>query len=66
MRGEGEPLGLAVWADTRIALPEPCHGRTLRQVLTGVEMPVAMGEGQPSLAVAEALGHFPVALLETG
>ncbi len=56
------PLGAAVWQDTRLLLPGiDAHSRW-RNVFTGEVLPTNESEGKPSLALAEALAHFPVAL----
>jgi (1->4)-alpha-D-glucan 1-alpha-D-glucosylmutase len=52
------PLGAAVWADTRLELPEPLRGRTYRDAFTGATI-----AADDSLALAEVLARFPVALL---
>jgi (1->4)-alpha-D-glucan 1-alpha-D-glucosylmutase len=61
--GHEAPLGEAVWHDTRVLVPgaEPQWG--WQNVLTGEPVTFACEDGQPTLAVAEVLAHFPVALL---
>ena len=54
------PLGVEVWGDTRLMLPGSADGEVWVNRLTGESLTVA-GAG---LAVAQVLGHFPVALLE--
>ena len=46
------------WADTSIALPAECRGRTFRDIVFGHE--IAAGD---ELLASEALARFPVALL---
>ncbi|HVW70390.1 MAG TPA: malto-oligosyltrehalose synthase [Steroidobacteraceae bacterium] len=64
------PLGTDVWGDTAIELPRnfetgfetgSSHG-PLRSLLDGGEVRPA-AEGRATIAAAEALAHFPVALL---
>jgi (1->4)-alpha-D-glucan 1-alpha-D-glucosylmutase len=57
------PLGEAVWQDTRLRVPGIGPQQTWRHVFTGAPVRVAMEDGQPTLAVADLLGQFPVALL---
>jgi (1->4)-alpha-D-glucan 1-alpha-D-glucosylmutase len=52
------PLGAAVWADTRVELPEPLRGRRYRNVFTGTVI-----DGGDGLAAAAVFDRFPVALL---
>ncbi len=61
LAGFGGPPPLAdVWQDTAIQLPAPLVGRSLQNILTGERITVPPGE--PSLRLADALRHFPVAL----
>jgi (1->4)-alpha-D-glucan 1-alpha-D-glucosylmutase len=57
------PLGEAVWQDTRLLVPGVDAHWDWRNVLTGEPVVFATDEGQPTLALAELLGHCPVALL---
>jgi (1->4)-alpha-D-glucan 1-alpha-D-glucosylmutase len=57
------PLGEAVWHDTALHVPGIDAQQTWRHVLTGEPVHMAMEDGQPTLAVADLLAHFPVALL---
>jgi (1->4)-alpha-D-glucan 1-alpha-D-glucosylmutase len=59
----GLPLGESVWHDTRLLLPQTKPGIRWQNVFTGELVPVAHHDGQASLAVADLLRHFPVALL---
>jgi (1->4)-alpha-D-glucan 1-alpha-D-glucosylmutase len=59
------PLGRDVWEDTRLLLPGLAPGTRLRDVFTGVERAAADEAGQAVLAAADALAHFPLALLLT-
>ncbi len=56
--GDRLPLGRRVWGDTAVSLPEEYVGGRWANVFTG-EVVAAAGP----VAVAEALGVFPVALL---
>jgi (1->4)-alpha-D-glucan 1-alpha-D-glucosylmutase len=57
------PLGEAVWQDTRLRVPGIDSQQTWRHVFTGEPVRIAMEDGQPTLAVAELLAQFPMALL---
>jgi (1->4)-alpha-D-glucan 1-alpha-D-glucosylmutase len=57
------PLGAAVWQDTRLLVPGIDSRWDWRNVLTGEPVIFATDDGQPALALAELLGHCPVALL---
>ena len=57
------PLGEAVWQDTQLLTPEINPHWDWRNVLTGEPVVFAAADGQPTLALAELLGHCPVALL---
>jgi (1->4)-alpha-D-glucan 1-alpha-D-glucosylmutase len=57
------PLGEPVWHDTRLRLPGINPQQTWRHVFTGEAVPIVMEDGQPTLAVADLMGQFPVALL---
>jgi len=57
------PLGEAVWQDTRLLVPGVDSRWDWRNVLTGEPVVFATDDGQPTLALAELLGHCPVALL---
>jgi len=61
--GHEAPLGEAVWHDTRVLVPGVEPQWSWQNVLTGESVTFVSEEGQPALAVAEVLGHFPVALL---
>jgi (1->4)-alpha-D-glucan 1-alpha-D-glucosylmutase len=52
------PLGLEVWGDTRLALPEGLRSQRWRNVLTGEQV-----SGGPELKAATLLKVLPVALL---
>jgi (1->4)-alpha-D-glucan 1-alpha-D-glucosylmutase len=54
------PIGDAVWSDTVIHLPEKLQDRSWTSLLTRERLPANTDR---SLAVARALGSFPVALL---
>ena len=57
------PLGEAVWHDTRVLVPDAEPQWGWQNVLTGEPVTFACEDSQPTLAVAEVLAHFPVALL---
>ncbi len=57
------PLGEAVWQDTRLLVPGVDARWDWRNVLTGEPVVFATDDSQPTLALAELLGHCPVALL---
>ena len=60
----GPPLGEAVWQDTRLLVPGIDSRWDWRNVLTGEPVVFATtDDGQPTLALAELLGHCPIALL---
>jgi (1->4)-alpha-D-glucan 1-alpha-D-glucosylmutase len=62
------PVGQNVWGASWLALPGETPGTSYYQLFTGETLQLGAREGQAGLALAEALGHFPVALLarETG
>src|SRR6266581_3738613 len=57
------PLGEAVWQDTRLLVPGVDSRWDWHNVLTGEPVVFATDDSQPTLALAELLGHCPVALL---
>jgi (1->4)-alpha-D-glucan 1-alpha-D-glucosylmutase len=59
------PLGREVWADTSIELPRGARTSMLMNVLDGAEVPIREIDGRRTLAAAEVLANFPVALLVT-
>jgi hypothetical protein len=61
--GHEAPLGEAVWHDPRVLVPGAEPQWDWQNVLTGEPVTFACEDGQPMLAVAEVLAHFPVALL---
>ena len=61
--GHEAPLGEAVWQDTRLLVPGIDPQQTWRHVFTGEPVALVVEDGQPTLAVAELMAHFPVALL---
>jgi (1->4)-alpha-D-glucan 1-alpha-D-glucosylmutase len=62
--GARPPLGAAVWADTHVLLPELLAAGAYVDVFTGATTPGAPGETRRTLAVADLLATFPVAVLE--
>jgi len=66
--GERElpPLGKEVWGDTLIELPgdsDPRSGDQLQSLLDGASLSVSATAERPGLRAADALAHFPVAVL---
>jgi (1->4)-alpha-D-glucan 1-alpha-D-glucosylmutase len=61
---EDPPLGESVWGDTVIELPKE-YGETvqLKNVLDGNTVAVAKGGNRATVRLADALAHYPVALL---
>jgi (1->4)-alpha-D-glucan 1-alpha-D-glucosylmutase len=57
------PLGEAVWQDTQFLTPGIEPRWNWRNVLTGEPVVFTADDVQPTLALAELLGHCPVALL---
>ena len=62
-RREQAPMGLAVWQDTWLVLPETSPGQRYRHLFTGEVFAVGDRDGQAGLPLAQVLGNFPVALL---
>ena len=60
---ERAPMGKEIWNDTRLLLPEALPGQDYCNVLTGESISVSGREGR-ALEIGEALGRFPVALLQ--
>ncbi len=58
----GLPIGLDVWGETTVRLPEPEAGRSFRQIFTDK----CVTPSDRDLAVAELLADFPVGLLVEG
>ncbi|MCK9531647.1 MAG: malto-oligosyltrehalose synthase [Gammaproteobacteria bacterium] len=56
------PVGAAVWTETYVEAPD--HLESFHNVLTGEELVCEEIAGQRCLPVAQALGHFPLALLQ--
>lgn len=61
---DGLPLGAEVWGDTRIIQSFDMAVSRYRNIFTGEELSLNQHEGQQSLALADILLDFPVALLE--
>ena len=61
---ERPPVGAHVWKDTQLVLPATEESRTYRNLFTGETLTVAGDEGGATLALADALKRFPIALLE--
>jgi len=62
--GAGLPLGPEVWADTHVQVPEQLAAGVYVDVFSGVEHRSPPDRTAVTLAVADLLAHFPVALLE--
>jgi maltooligosyltrehalose synthase len=56
-------MGKAVWQGTQLLTPGIDPRWDWRNVLTGDPVVFVIDDGQPALALAELLGHCPVALL---
>jgi (1->4)-alpha-D-glucan 1-alpha-D-glucosylmutase len=61
--GQEAPVGERVWQDTKMLVPGVELQWSWRNVFTGEPVTFTREDGQPLLAVAEVLAHFPVALL---
>jgi maltooligosyltrehalose synthase len=61
---EDPPLGESVWGDTAIELPRG-YGESveLQNVLDGNHVPASRAGNRATVRLADALAHFPVALL---
>jgi (1->4)-alpha-D-glucan 1-alpha-D-glucosylmutase len=61
----GAPLGEAVWADTRIALPPDVRniGPCFRDAFTGAHLELECLDGRMAFSAAKAFSRFPIALL---
>ena len=57
------PVGPAVWHDTKLLLSGVDPQQTWHNVFTGAPVTIMVENGQPAVAIAELLSHFPVALL---
>jgi (1->4)-alpha-D-glucan 1-alpha-D-glucosylmutase len=57
------PVGEDIWRDTRLRVPGLDAQRTWRHVFTGELVRPTMQDSQPTLAVADLMARFPVALL---
>jgi (1->4)-alpha-D-glucan 1-alpha-D-glucosylmutase len=60
------PLGEVAWQDTRVLLEGIDPHQGWRNLFTGEPITLTVQEDGPSLAIAEVLTHFPVALLVAG
>jgi (1->4)-alpha-D-glucan 1-alpha-D-glucosylmutase len=61
--GHEAPLGEAVWHDTRLRVPGLDPQQSWRHVFTGELVRLVMEDGHPTVAVADLMAQFPVALL---
>jgi (1->4)-alpha-D-glucan 1-alpha-D-glucosylmutase len=59
-------LGEVAWQDTRVLLEGIDPHQGWRNLFTGEPITLTVQENGPSLAIAEVLTHFPVALLVAG
>ena len=57
------PLGLDIWQDTVLLLPDIDPNLSWRNVCTGEVLKTSIRSGQAALPLGEILSHFPVALL---
>jgi (1->4)-alpha-D-glucan 1-alpha-D-glucosylmutase len=57
------PLGEVVWQDTQLLVPGIDPHWDWHNVLTGEAVVFTEHNGEPALALAQLLGHCPVALL---
>lgn len=60
------PLGEVAWQDTSVLLEGIDLQQGWRHLFTGEPITFRVQEDGPSLAMAEVLRHFPVALLVAG
>jgi maltooligosyltrehalose synthase len=60
------PLGEVAWQDTRVLLEGIDPHQGWRNLFTDEPITLTVQEDGPSLAIAEVLRHFPVALLVAG
>lgn len=58
------PLGRNAWRDTWLVTPREPVGQRFRNLFTGEELAVQVGDGFAGLALADVCREFPVALLE--
>jgi len=59
------PIGEAVWHDTRLEIPDAPTG-AYRDIFTDICLQVRRDAGTPGLPIADALRHFPIAVLAPG
>jgi len=59
------PLGPEIWADTAVELPRGLADSPLTNLFDGATAQIVNHDGRSTLKVADALLHFPVALLAT-
>jgi (1->4)-alpha-D-glucan 1-alpha-D-glucosylmutase len=59
-----DPIGRAVWGETRLLLPGAEPGTRYRDCFTELEIAATSGEGGAGLALSEVFGALPFALLE--
>jgi (1->4)-alpha-D-glucan 1-alpha-D-glucosylmutase len=60
------PLGEVAWRDTRVLLEGIDPHQDWHNLFTGEPITLRVQKEGPSLAIAEVLAHFPVALLVAG
>jgi (1->4)-alpha-D-glucan 1-alpha-D-glucosylmutase len=60
---ESAPLSTAVWADTRLCLPEADRGARFQNLFAGATTEPHEADEAGTIAVADALATFPVAVL---
>ena len=61
--GQDTPVGKKVWQDTQLLLPRVNPHRAWHNVFTGEPVTMTVQDGFSTVALAETMGHFPVALL---
>jgi (1->4)-alpha-D-glucan 1-alpha-D-glucosylmutase len=64
-RTECTPVGEDIWGDTQILLPDTERGRSYSNLFTGAKCSGVNRGGKATLAAAELLADFPLALLTT-
>ena len=59
------PLGMEVWGDSSIAIPNEIIGERFRNIFTGEMVEVIGRDGKNRLILGQVFANFPVAMLET-
>lgn len=63
-KADGLPLGAAIWAETRLLLPDETKPGSYRNLFSGEILQPVQENGLCSFVLAEIFATFPVALLE--